>query len=404
MKISFISYEYQPIKTPQSLRWQKLLLNLAALRPVSIRVFNAPALIDSPFYDKNFSSDFEVEVFSPPPTPVEAERTPTSPIPSSPRRKKPVNKLLNWFKTEVKKRLPFDKSFLWAFKARVSFLSFLEHNKPDIIISSSPPFGAMILAWFAKKHYKEEVKWICDLGDPWSFASDRKLGPLMKIFIEWLERHILTSADHIIVTNERTKSIYAQVLRIDKSRFSVIYQGADDNRNYIPYSTEFSPGYVYTGTFYKDIREPFFLFDSFSKNGEKLSIAGNIDSIFLPKDKNDKLSFIGNLSEKDVKALQCSATALIFIDNLNSAQLPGKLFEYIATGRPIICIGVSKSSPVNEIEFLDYPIVFCKNDTQDISFAVQKIREIGLHDYAGTLKVSWKNRASELGRIIDELY
>ena len=65
---------------------------------------------------------------------------------------------------------------------------------------------------------------------------------------------------------------------------------------------------------------------------------------------------------------------------------------------------MADDSPVNEVEFLDYPIVFCSNDTEDISRALEKVDKIGLQDYFGELNVSWKGRANQLGRIIDELY
>lgn len=401
MKISFVSFEYQPIKTPQSLRWQKLLSHLVEARPVGVRIFNAPASMDSPFYDIKFLSSFEEEVFSGPPSSVDEIIVAEVPVHAP---KKPPNTLMKQFKSAVKERLPFDKSFIWAVKSRTAFINFLERDLPDVVISSSPPFGAMILAWFAKKYYKENIKWICDLGDPWSFASDRKLGPVMRRIIETMERYFLSSADHIIVTNNRTKSAYLEILDIEESRISVIYQGADANRNELPSSSESAGDYVYTGTFYKTIREPYALFEAFSLSDRKLSVAGNIDPKFFPEKKSDQVSFIGNLGEQDVKKMQRSAAALIFIDNLNSTQLPGKLFEYVATGRPVICIGVAKESPVNEIEFSDYPIVFCENNVEDISRAIGKIDEFGFQDYLGTLNVSWKGRAIQLGRIIDELY
>lgn len=401
MKISFVSFEYQPIKTPQSLRWQKLLSHLAEARPVSVRVFNAPASIDSPFHDINFLSSFEEEVFSAFPHRVKKRTVAT--VPTHPSKKSP-NTFMKWIKSAVKERLPFDKSFLWAFKSRTAFINFLERDLPDVVISSSPPFGAMILAWFAKRHYKKNIKWVCDLGDPWSFASDRKLGPIMRTIIGAMEKYFLSSADHIIVTNNRTKSEYLKILDVEESRISVIYQGADTNRNEEPLSAELAGDYVYTGTFYKNIREPHALFEAFSLSSRNLTVAGNIDPIFFPEKKSDRIAFIGNLGERDVKKLQRSAAALIFIDNFNSTQLPGKLFEYVATGRPVICIGVADDSPVNEVEFLDYPIVFCSNDTEDISRALEKVDKIGLQDYFGELNVSWKGRANQLGRIIDELY
>lgn len=383
------------------MRWQKLLSHLVEARPVAVRVFNAPASIDSPFHDINFLSGFEAEVFSAPPRRVDQRIVGAVPVQAS---KKPPNTFMKRFKSAVKERLPFDKSFVWAVKSRTAFINFLERDLPDVMISSSPPFGAMILAWFAKRHYKKNIKWICDLGDPWSFASDRKLGPVMRRIIEAMERYFLSSADHIIVTNNRTKSAYLKILHIEESRISVIYQGADANRNEKPLSAELAGDYVYTGTFYRTIREPHALFEAFSLGDKKLSVAGNIDPKFFPEKKSEQISFIGNLGEQDVKKLQRSAAALIFIDNLNSTQLPGKLFEYVATGRPVICIGVAKESPVNEIEFSDYPIVFCENNVEDISRAIEKIDEIGLQDYLGTLNVSWKGRANQLGRIIDELY
>lgn len=398
MKISFVSYEYQPIKTPQSLRWQKIFTHLASSRAVSISVFNPPVSAENPFYDKNFTSNYEKTIFS-----LSADPAPRAARVAAAQPGRAAS-LFKQFKHAVKKRIPLDKSFIWAIQSRAAFIDFLEKNEPDVIISSAPPFGAMVLAWMAKKHYRNRIKWICDLGDPWSFASDRQLGPVTKCLVQFAEKKFLSSADKIIVTNERTREVYLQMLKIDPSRVSVIYQGADDNRSPLPFSAGATPEFVYTGTFYKDIREPHALFKAFQTNSCKLVVAGNIDPVFRPQDTTSHISFIGNLGEQDVKRVQRCAAGLIFVDNLNSAQLPGKLFEYVATGRPIICIGVSALSPVHEVKFSDYPIVFCENNVTAITQAILRVQEIGFDNYAGTLSVGWETRSEQLGRMIDELY
>ncbi len=360
MKILFISFEFPFIKTPQSIRWNELLTR-AIVAGHDVSVFSPPENPKNSFFDKNFNHHPLIKTLAPPKI--------SAPEICTTRKSKEYiglgGRLFRALKARAKASIPFDKSFIWALKSRKILLDILERESFDIVISSSPPFGPLFLGNYLKNKFNDNIKHIADLGDPWSFASDRKLSSLMFSLVAYLERHCLGKADWILVTTRRTLEKYRDLGIIGSTQnTTVIYQAADIQTCPVQ---DASHDLVYTGMFYEGIREPFNLYKACSLAKRKLTIAGPISARFMPESEDTaSVEFLGNLARPAALELQKSAKILVFIDNKNSTQLPGKIFEYMATGRPIICIGSSQKSPIRELDFSDYPIVFSEDSIDEI--------------------------------------
>ena len=396
MKICFVSFEYPPIKTPQSNRWNKILQHLSQDH-CQIRVFNPPVNIANPFFDSLYKTNYEVEKFN-----QLSENVVGNSIISN--KDKSTFKLLKGFKDFLKKRLPFDKSFLWAIKNRNIVQDFIKKDYPDILLTSAPPFGSLVLGYLAKRKFGPRLTWVIDFGDPWSFASDKNLTyPILK-FVQFIENRILEKCDAAIFTTKKTQVQYLKQLNKSNLKSIVIYQGADRNLDN-NYNYDVTYDLVYTGTFYRDIREPFSLYEAAAQLNRNLIIAGNIDPYFkkIPNGHEGFIKFLGNLDQNVVFKLQRSAKILVFIDNKSSTQLPGKIFEYIASGRPLLCIGISNDSPLYEIDFQQYPIVFCQNSSASIVDAISQLENMCLLNSNYTLDVGWNDRADQARKFFNEL-
>lgn len=399
MRLVFISYEYPPLKTPQSIRWNEILKRIAG---EEIEVFTITNNVNhgSKYYDPNFRSGFEKLVLRKGFYSGQKKSYNDKELSSS-----ASYTLYSQVKKELKKYIPFDKSIVWAFLSLKSTLREIERIKPDIVISSAPPFGSLILGILVKKITKIQYKWVIDLGDPWSFASDRVWTKLSRTIVEYLERQIFSTANSIFLTTKSTLEKYKKLSLIPNDvNVHIIYQAANirDNSELI---SKVKESFVYTGTFYENIREPFNLYDACYRAQTKLLIAGPIGENFFPQKERELpyISMLGNLCQEDAIKLQYSAKALVFIDNTNSTQLPGKIFEYLLTGLPILCIGTSSQSPLKEIDINDYPIVFCENTPESIELGIKEIEQKEKCSSNLLFDFTWEKRVQQVKAILNDM-
>jgi len=108
---------------------------------------------------------------------------------------------------------------------------------------------------------------------------------------------------------------------------------------------------VYTGTFYKDFRNPDPLFQAIKQvPGVRLVYAG--DSSGFEKELaalGDQALVLGRRKHRECLILQSQAALLISIGNRQAHQIPGKIFEYFGACRPILHLFYDKNDPVKEL-------------------------------------------------------
>lgn len=85
------------------------------------------------------------------------------------------------------------------------------------------------------------------------------------------------------------------------------------------------------------------------KTDAEILFAGNVDgnTMKLIEDKHlhDKIQLLGYLPHDKIPPLLTGADVLLFWGNQGGLQLPGKLFEYVAARRPILCIKGDEKDP-----------------------------------------------------------
>jgi glycosyltransferase involved in cell wall biosynthesis len=78
--------------------------------------------------------------------------------------------------------------------------SLLDQEHIDVVMSSSPPVTAHVVAKELKLHYK--IPWVADLRDLWSQNHNYMYGPLRRQLDSRLERRTLSSADALITVSQ----------------------------------------------------------------------------------------------------------------------------------------------------------------------------------------------------------
>jgi hypothetical protein len=260
-----------------------------------------------------------------------------------------IEKILLWIRGNL--FIPDARKF-WI-KPSVSFLKkiIIEENI-DIIITTGPPHSLHLIGYQLKKQLVS-LKWISDFRDPWTkigYHSKLKLSRYAARKHEKLERSVLQNSDTIIVTSISTKKSFEQ---ITSKPIKVITNGYDGevssaNQN-IPQFTIAHIGSLLTG------RDPGILWEvlkelvqenkHFAKDF-KLVLAGVVSKEVLAhiyaNDLKDYLEMPGYISHDEVRKLQQVSAVLLLIE-IDSPDtkciIPGKLFEYMVSGRPVLAIG-----------------------------------------------------------------
>ena len=280
------------------------------------------------------------------------------------RRIKPKKSIRELF--QIKKKQSFlDKTFLWIrgnlfipdarvfwVKPSVSFLEkYIEENNIDTIVTSGPPHSLHLIGLELKQ--KLNVKWFADFRDPWTtigYHKSLRLSNYAAKKHKALEHQVLNSADTIIVTSKTTKTEFQA---ITNKPIAVITNGYDtENVEKQTLDTKFSLAHI--GSFLSE-RNPTILWESLVelineipdfKSHLEIKLIGAVSQEVLGTiaqfGLNPYLNNLGYVSHAEAIAHQRKSQVLLLIE-INSEDtksiIPGKLFEYMVSNRPIVAIG-----------------------------------------------------------------
>lgn len=264
-----------------------------------------------------------------------------------------------------KKQTFLDKTFLWVrgnlfipdarvfwVKPSVAYLEkYIKENNIDTIVTSGPPHSLHLIGLELKE--KLNVKWFADFRDPWTTIGYHKALRLSGYAAKKhknLEHKVLNSADTIIVTSKTTK---AEFEAITNKPISVITNGYDiENVEKQTLDAKFTLAHI--GSFLSD-RNPRFLWECLVellqevpefKSHLEIKLIGAVSQEVLDAisefDLKNYLNLLGYVSHNEAIAHQKKSQVLLLIE-INSEDtksiIPGKLFEYMVSNRPIIAIG-----------------------------------------------------------------
>lgn len=244
-----------------------------------------------------------------------------------------------------------DARVLWV-KPSVSFLEhYIIENDIHTVVTSGPPHSLHLIGKALKQ--KTGVKWLADFRDPWTtigYHKALKLSQSAAAKHKKLEREVLTEADVVIVTSKTTK---VEFEAITAKPIHVITNGYDTEKvTPIPMDAKFSLAHI--GSFLSD-RNPKVLWEviaelikeneAFAQHFE-LKLIGKVSQEILDSlaryGLTNYVNNLGYMSHDKAVAHQRSAQVLLLVE-IDSPEtrciIPGKVFEYIVSGRPIVALG-----------------------------------------------------------------
>ncbi|WP_223559890.1 glycosyltransferase family 4 protein [Chryseobacterium lathyri] len=249
-----------------------------------------------------------------------------------------------------------DARVFWV-KPSIKFLEqYLKENKIDVVVTSGPPHSLHMIGLGLKKKFPA-LKWIADFRDPWteiSYYKHLKLTKSSDRKHRQLESAVFKNADITLATSYTD----AENFRKAGANAVCITNGFDESDsapiNVVGEKKETTFTLSYIGVL-EQLRNPENLWkvlDELVKENKEfadhfiLKFAGRVDDKILQSIENSSLkNHILNLGyishDKAVEEMANSNLLLItnFPNESSQGIIPGKIFEYLATGKQIISFG-----------------------------------------------------------------
>ncbi|MFM2010853.1 MAG: hypothetical protein RLZZ479_1244 [Bacteroidota bacterium] len=360
-KLLIITYYWPPAGGPGVQRWLKFVKYLPDFDVQPI-VF-IPENPTYPIVDSNLVSEvsdkaiiLKTPIFEPYQLASFLSKNKTKKISSGiiPNQKKQsfLEKVMLWVRGNL--FIP-DARVFWV-KPSVAYLEkYILENEIDTIITSGPPHSLHLIGLELKQ--KMNLKWLADFRDPWTtigYHKSLRLSHYAAKKHKQLESQVLNSADTIIVTSKTTK---AEFQALTTKPIEVITNGFDVEKvDKQSLDTKFSLAHI--GSFLSE-RNPKIVWESLVelcteipdfKSHLEIKLIGAISQEVLDTIEqfglNSFLNNLGYVSHAEAVAHQRKSQVLLLIE-INSDEtksiLPGKLFEYMVSERPILAIGPKDS-------------------------------------------------------------
>jgi glycosyltransferase involved in cell wall biosynthesis len=352
MRILLIAYHYPPLASPQAIRWYYLTRELAR-QGASVHVL-APDLPGTPGTSLPVPDGVVVHRCHAGGLAGWTARTRRAVTPGTgaPDRQAPAVRL-NW-KGRLYRRLDWlislycypDSRGQWLRPARRALDRLIGEFAPDVLISSHEPPATLQLGLAVADRVPV---WLADLGDPvWAPYTPRR----------WrrralrLERETCRRAA-VSVTTEATRQLMIRRHGVDPSTVQVLTQGFDDS---LPAAAPAGPArpvgplhLLYAGRFYP-FRSPAALLEAVcAVPGVRLTVvAPEVDPAYLAMARRSggRIVFLGEQPHEAVLRMQLECDVLVNIGNALEAQIPGKLYEYLGSGKPILHLASTGDDPV----------------------------------------------------------
>lgn len=251
----------------------------------------------------------------------------------------------------------------WAKPAFEVCSEIIESEEINGIISSSFPITAHIIAHDLKEKYN--IPWIADLRDLWNLNPYVSHTFIRNYFEKRLEMKTFENADILTTTTplaketlqslHPTKKIVSVVSGYDPQDFEKLKQTKQSDKLTL----------MYAGSLYNGKRDPSILFNAVCElinenkiDANKISIDfyGDTTNLAELSEKYNLTSIVnihGKISHEEVLENQMNSDVLLLISWMDEKEkmfIPGKVYEYMGSKKPVLSIGYKEGSLKDLIE------------------------------------------------------
>jgi hypothetical protein len=259
-----------------------------------------------------------------------------------------------------------DRYWPWYFSAVKLGNQLVEKFKPAYIWSTYPVMTAHLIArTLAKRH---QLSWIADFRDPIQCHYNPTYQHFNRL-TKALERKVIHNADRVCTTTEEAAALYRGLYSDEpESKFVVIENGfvpLPAHAQIMSKKNRFV--LLYSGALYGNGRDISSIFKVISELKQQQHInqnnfvlrfrgsskPGQYDRQLADANISDVVEFLSAIPfEQAVNEMHQSSANMLIQDEIFKYQIPGKLYDYIQTQKPILAICPPDSATANRCDSL----------------------------------------------------
>jgi hypothetical protein len=311
---------------------------------------------------------------------------------NSSRKKTIIDKLGMWVRGNF--FIP-DARFMWI-KPSVSYLSdYLKNNPVDAIFTDGPPHTNTVIGMRLSQRFG--IPWLADFQDPWTqvdYYSELYIGKRADKKHNALEQEVFNTAKKITIASPAWKT---DLESIGARNVDVLYYGYDE-ADFEGFQSIKNDVFtiVHAGLLGSD-RNPIGFFESLGKLIEQhpdlaaniqIQLAGEVDYSVQQTIEANGLAqvtkYFGMISRQEVLNLYAASSLLLLPVNKAAnakGRIPGKLFELLRTGKPMVVFGPDDGDVKHLVE----------EKRRGSSFEYMDITSIGMYLEKVLLKSEFEN-------------
>ena len=332
-----------------------------------------------------------------------------------------------WQELLIRKAMfPGHSGFIWARKAAAACHKIVREHAQErfVVYSTYPPIGTITAG--LRVHANEKIPWIADFRDPIGGTAPELLSRQVRFWIPRLEHRTFRNASAVIANVEAAASVWRQQFPWAQQKLHVIYNGFDPED--VPHARDLPARahklIVHAGALYHG-RNPNVVVESLARlraagaaeaSSARVLLLGATDAkagfdqaLFDRAQQDGWLELRPLVPRPEAQRLLEEADALLLVQPQSNVQVPGKLFEYMCIGRPILAL-VQRSSAVEDILQRAAAAHVCIYTDDSADIADRKMLEFLRLPNTATPPNEWfrtnfnaKHQAEQLANITDRI-
>ena len=314
-----------------------------------------------------------------------------------------------------------DPRIMWV-RPSVKFLkSYLRKHPVDAIVSTGPPQSMHLIGLELSK--ATGLPWLADFRDPWTkifYFKHLELTPRSEAKHQALEKKVVDGATRVIAVSPMVKMDFEA---ITSTPVELITNGFDEEDFNDPFEADEYFNITHTGLFASD-GDPEILWKVLAAKCQedkefrkllRIRLVGKTDQEIVNSIETaglgPNLVNLGYQSHEVAVREQRNASVLILPlrkEPEYEAVLPGKLFEYLASRRPILGIGQTDGAMAQVVRNTGSGIVYDWNEEQKIrrwvDFSWEEFKNHELLDNATDISMYSRRRLTKrLVSLLEEI-
>ena len=280
-----------------------------------------------------------------------------------------------------------DENIGWLPFGITTGVNLVKKENIDVIYATSPKWTSLLLGFFLKKYTKKPL--VIDFRDPWTDNfSIRYPTKYHECFERKLETIITTQADYITVAFDSIKNALIKKHSFLESKIATITNGfdPDDFKNLNIHKKTGKFTIVHVGSIYGMLTAKPFLIALKELVKEKTEFRKKLEAVFVGNygretpllvrkyELEENVRFVEYVPHRKSLEFMLNSQALLLLITIEGSKgdgiIPGKLFEYLASRKPILAIASENGSAAKIIKSSDSGTVVSPRSVRGIKNAI----------------------------------